>query len=55
MTKSKNRLADLRDQSTRDLEICPDVYTPADQIRAWVTDSPTDLKILLPGASPAKP
>ena len=51
-------VAAVQEQSVRDLEINQDTYTPPDQIRKWVREWPTDLKIdpaALMGPPPGKP
>jgi hypothetical protein len=36
---------DNQEQAVRDLEIKPEEFTPADEIRKWVRELPADLKI----------
>lgn len=47
-----------QEQAIRDLEIDPALFTPKDQMRKWVREWPTDLKInpaaMMGGAPPAK-
>ena len=38
-------ISDNQEQYVRDLEIKPEVFTPPDQVRKWVREWPTDLKI----------
>lgn len=43
LPKPKYRVADVQEQSIRDLEIDPARYTPKDQMRPWVREWPQDI------------
>jgi hypothetical protein len=43
--KPKFLITDIQEQAVRDLEINPEQFTPPDQVRNWVREFPTDLKI----------
>lgn len=53
--KLKYTIAGNQEQSVRDLEIPPEVYTPKDQIRKWVREWPENLSpAVLLGGPPSK-
>ena len=45
LPKPKFLVADNQEQAVRDLEIKPEEFTPPDQVRKWVREFPTDLKM----------
>ena len=45
MPNPKVTIPDIQEQAIRDQEINPDVFTPPDQVRKWVTAWPTGLKL----------
>ena len=57
LPKPRHTIASVQEQAVRDLEINPDEFTPPDQIRPWVREWPTNLKIdpaAFLGSPPAK-
>ena len=53
----QHTIAAVQEQAVRDLEVDPEKFTPPDQIRKWVREWPTDLKInpaMLMGQPPEK-
>jgi ribonuclease Z len=53
MPSPKFKIKDIQEQAVRDLEIEPEQFTPADQLRKWVREYPTDLNIA-PSAPPGQ-
>jgi hypothetical protein len=43
--KPKFLITDIQEPTVRNLEIKPEEFTPPDQVRNWVREFPTDLKI----------
>ena len=45
LPKPKFLITDIQEPTVRNLEIKPEEFTPPDQVRKWVGEFPTDLKI----------
>jgi hypothetical protein len=57
LPRPAHTVADVQSRDVRDLEIKPEKYTPPDQIRPWVREWPTDIKMdpaALLGQQPGK-